>query len=70
MVHQIRNTGTSDLVYLTGGERIPVEVAVMPSLGKVAVFANNGVTFYDPAGAEHITMEEWMRRAVIPDELA
>jgi uncharacterized cupin superfamily protein len=68
VVHQIRNTGDEDLVYLTGGERTKVEVADMPSLGKVAVFAHGVVTLYDPKGAEKITLEEWMRRATLPGE--
>jgi uncharacterized cupin superfamily protein len=63
-IHQVRNTGTSDLVYLTGGERSPVEVADMPSLGKVAVFKDNAVTFYDKT-AQHISMEEWNKCAAI-----
>ena len=67
VIHQIRNTGTGDLVYLTGGERAPVEVATMPSLGKIAVFQNNAVTFFDAdsANAERITMAEWAKRAAL-----
>jgi uncharacterized cupin superfamily protein len=67
VIHQIRNTGTEDLVYLTGGERAPVEVATMPSLGKIAVFQNNAVTFFDAdsANAEKITMAEWAKRAAL-----
>src|SRR5579871_1300276 len=48
VVHHLTNTHASvDLVYLTGGERVPVEVAHMPTIGKIAVFKDNGVTFYD-----------------------
>ncbi len=67
VIHQIRNTGAVDLVYLTGGERGAVEVATMPSLGKIAVFQNNAVTFFDAdsANAERITMAEWARRAAL-----
>ena len=67
VIHQIRNTSGADLVYLTGGERARVEVAHMPSLGKVAVFKDSTVTFYDPEGAETVTMEEWFARATIGD---
>lgn len=62
VVHHLANTGEVDLVYLTGGERSPVEIARMPTLGKVAVFKDDAVTFYPEAGAERITMAEWFRR--------
>jgi uncharacterized cupin superfamily protein len=67
-IHQIRNTGSADLVYLTGGERSPVEVADMPSLGKVAVFKNNAVTFYDKKASEQISMDDWNKRAAITND--
>jgi uncharacterized cupin superfamily protein len=68
VIHQIRNTGAVDLLYLTGGERSPVEIADMPSLGKVAVFKDDAVTFYDKGTAESVTMAEWAERAAIKDE--
>jgi hypothetical protein len=39
----------------------------MPSLGKIAVFQNNAVTFFDAdsANAERITMAEWAKRAAL-----
>ncbi|MDR3514047.1 MAG: cupin domain-containing protein [Caulobacteraceae bacterium] len=68
VVHQLTNTGAADLVYLTGGERSAVEVARMPTLGKVAVFKDNAVTFYPEDGAETLTMAEWFARAQIAPE--
>jgi uncharacterized cupin superfamily protein len=62
-VHHLTNTGAADLVYLSGGERAAVEVALMPTLGKVAVFKDNAVTFYAEDGAERLTMAEWFERA-------
>ena len=64
-VHHLTNTGDSDFVYLTGGERSPVEMAHMPTLGKLALFKDNSVTFYDEASAEKISMAEWFKRATI-----
>ena len=65
--HHLTNTGgQADLVYLTGGERAAVEVARMPTIGKVAVFKDNAVTFYGEDGAERLTMAEWMARMIIP----
>ena len=61
VVHHLTNTGVADFVYLTGGERSAVEVARMPTLGKVAVFKDNAVTFYPEDGAETLTMAEWPR---------
>ena len=51
IVHHLTNTGKTDLAYLTGGERAAVEVARMPTLGKVAVFKDQAVTFYGEDGA-------------------
>ena len=67
-VHHVTNTHTSDdLIYLTGGERHSVEVAHMPTVGKVAVFKDNGVTFYDEDTGERVTMSEWFERAKIAE---
>ena len=45
--HQLRNDGDTDLVYLMGGERTPFEIAKFPSVDKVGVFTQEGVTMYD-----------------------
>jgi len=65
VVHHLTNTGKSDLVYLTGGERADVEVALMPTIGKRALFKDNTVTFYDEDTAQRVTMAEWFDRAKI-----
>ncbi len=68
VVHHLTNTHASeDLVYITGGERHPVEVAHMPTVGKVAVFKDNGVTFFDEDTGERVTMAEWFERAKIAE---
>ncbi len=65
VVHRLTNTGQDDLIYLTGGERAPVEVARMPTIGKVAVFKDNAVTFYDEDTGQRVTLAEWFERAKI-----
>jgi uncharacterized cupin superfamily protein len=65
VVHHLTNTGDVDFVYLTGGERAAVEVARMPTVGKVAVFKDNAVSFYDEDTGERVTMAEWFERAKI-----
>src|SRR5262249_55454366 len=35
--HHLMNIGTSDLVYLMGGERTETEVVQFPSVGKIAI---------------------------------
>lgn len=65
VVHSLKATGPGDLVYLTGGESGPVEVAEMPSIGKTAVFRNGGMTLYGRDGAEALTQAEWMARTKI-----
>ena len=41
--HTIVNTGTRDLVYLTGGEDSPHEIGHFPSINKMIVFSPAGV---------------------------
>jgi uncharacterized cupin superfamily protein len=65
VVHHLTNTGEVDFVYLTGGERAEVEVARMPTVGKVSVFKDNAVTFYDEDTGQRVTMAEWFERAKI-----
>jgi uncharacterized cupin superfamily protein len=65
VVHSIRATGPGDLVYLTCGERLPVEVADMPTIGKTAVFRRGGMELYGEDGVERLTQAEWMARTRI-----
>jgi uncharacterized cupin superfamily protein len=67
VVHHLTNTGAIDFVYITGGERAPVEVAHMPTIGKIAVFRDNAVTFYDEDTGHRVTMAEWFERAQISE---
>jgi uncharacterized cupin superfamily protein len=62
--HTLRNTGTSDLVYLMGGERTPVEAVRFPTLGKVALFsvAQGGARIFDEAGAERLSFTDWVAK--------
>ncbi|HLI67278.1 MAG TPA: cupin domain-containing protein [Caulobacteraceae bacterium] len=68
VVHHMTNThAADDLVYLTGGEHAPVEIAHMPTIGKVAVFKDSAVTFYDEDTGQRVTMAEWFERAKIAE---
>jgi uncharacterized cupin superfamily protein len=67
VVHHFVSLGPDDLVYLTGGERSPIEVADLPSIGKTLVFRNNVVTLFGEDGVEVISLAEWMARSVIED---
>ncbi len=58
--HDLRNTGTEDLVCLMGGERTETEVATFPELGKVAIQHEGGMTFHDLDGGETRKMAEWV----------
>ena len=46
VVHHLRNHGTEDLVYLTGGEKGQFEIADFPTVGKRLVRAGNEVKLY------------------------
>ena len=65
VVHSLKSTGPGDLVYLTGGERGPVEVADMPSIGRTAVFRPGRMTLFGPDGVEDLTEAEWFARTKI-----
>jgi uncharacterized cupin superfamily protein len=58
LAHHVRNTGTEDLVYLSGGESVDVEVADFPRLGKRLVRIGAEATVYPLAVGEPI----WGRR--------
>jgi uncharacterized cupin superfamily protein len=44
--HHIRNTGAEELVYLCGGENVPLEIADFPREGKRMVRMRHEVTVY------------------------
>lgn len=60
--HNLRNVGSSDLVYLMGGERSPLlEVARFPAAGKTIVFAQrNSIRVFDDADAQTLTMADFL----------
>jgi uncharacterized cupin superfamily protein len=61
--HTLRNTGTSDLVYLMGGERGPVDVAHFPTVGKTMVFSTTeGIRAFDDATARQLNFADFIDR--------
>jgi len=68
VVHSVRATGPGDLVYLTGGESGPVEVADFPTIGKTMVMRQGRMTLFGEDGVETLTQAEWMARTRLPDE--
>jgi uncharacterized cupin superfamily protein len=46
VVHQLKNAGQDDLVYLTGGENTKMDIVDFPTLGKRLVRAGGEVTAY------------------------
>ena len=68
VVHAFRNTGTVDLLYLTAGERGRVEVAEMPTIGKIAVFRAGRITMYGDSGVEELSEAEWAARSRLVPE--
>jgi uncharacterized cupin superfamily protein len=52
VAHQLRNTGSEDLVYLAGGENREFEVAEFPSLNKRMVRMGQQVDIYDADDAK------------------
>jgi uncharacterized cupin superfamily protein len=59
--HTLRNTGASDLVYLMGGERGPLEVARFPTVGETLVFSMaQGIQAFDDASARQLTFADFV----------
>jgi uncharacterized cupin superfamily protein len=50
--HHIRNTGSEELVYLSGGENAPVEIGDFPREGKRMVRMRHEVTVYPASAGE------------------
>jgi uncharacterized cupin superfamily protein len=68
VVHSLVCTGPGDLVYLTGGERSPVEVAEMPSIGATQVMSHGRLRlFRKDGGGEDLSLQEWMARTRVDD---
>jgi uncharacterized cupin superfamily protein len=58
--HTIVNTGTSDLVYLTGGDDTPTEIAHFPSINKMIVFSEAGVDIADTSATKHYSLQDFI----------
>lgn len=52
VAHHLRNIGDEDLVYLTGGENLEVEVADFPRLGKRMLRRGDVIEIYDFSDAK------------------
>lgn len=59
--HHLRNTGTTDLVYLMGGERTPLDIGSFPTVGKRIVFDmhQNIIEMYDVDDARQLTFADF-----------
>jgi uncharacterized cupin superfamily protein len=58
--HHLINIGTSDLVYLMGGERTETEVASFPTLGKIGVFNSGMVSFFEESAGQEMPVAKWI----------
>lgn len=58
--HTIVNTGTSDLVYLTGGDDTPTDIGHFPSINKMIVVSEAGVDIVDTSAAKHYSLQDFI----------
>ena len=58
--HTIVNTGTGDLVYLTGGEDTPYDIGHFPSVNKMIVFKPDGVELIDESAGKTYSYQHWI----------
>ncbi|AKG23021.1 cupin domain-containing protein [Calothrix sp. 336/3] len=52
VAHHLKNTGKQDLIYLSGGENLAVEIADFPRLGKRMIRRGATVEIFDTADAQ------------------
>lgn len=60
--HHLKNTGSTDLVYLMGGERSGLDVGRFPGVGKVAVYSASGVEIFDEAAAQRLDLGDFLAK--------
>ena len=58
--HTILNTGTRDLVYLTGGEDSPYDIGHFPTVNKMIVFKPDGVDLIDDSAAKSYSFRDFI----------
>jgi uncharacterized cupin superfamily protein len=58
--HTIVNTGTHDLIYLTGGEDSPQEIGHFPSVNKMIVFSPAGVDLIDAGAKKSYSLQDFI----------
>ena len=58
--HTIVNTGTRDLVYLTGGEDSPYDIGHFPSINKMIVFKPEGVDLIDSSAGKSYSFQDFI----------
>lgn len=61
-VHQLYNTGTSELVYLMGGERTPVDFSTFPTIGKSGVWAEGAMRYFDETAAKKFQLDDFVKK--------
>ncbi|MGG6295636.1 cupin domain-containing protein [Leptolyngbya sp. AN02str] len=52
VAHHLRNTGNEDLVYLSGGENLDIEIAEFPRLKKRMIRQEGAIDIYDFSDAK------------------
>lgn len=57
--HTIVNTGTRDLVYLTGGEDSPYDIGHFPGVNKMIVFKPDGVDVLDSSAGKSYSFQDF-----------
>jgi len=61
--HTLKNSGETDLVYLMGGERGPLDVARFPSVGKTVIYsAQDGIRAFDDADATKLSLADFVAK--------
>ena len=68
VAHHMRNTGSTDLVYLMGGERTALDIGRFPTAGKIIVFdmGSGAIEMYDQGTAQQLTFADFAAKDETP----
>ena len=61
-VHHLSNPGTSDLVYLMGGEHLKADVSRFPDIGKVGFWADGIMTYVDEDAGQRFVPDDFVAK--------
>ena len=66
--HNLRNTGTDDLIYLMAGETTPVELVQLTDAKQLMVLTGDTVRLLDADACETMSIDQWLAKSMAPGD--